>query len=59
MEGLWKSRVLGGRDVCVPPFKMLSMQISSLRHEEVMHDGYRLKMLLFALDKLFFISLTK
>ena len=44
-----------GRDVCIPPFKMPSMQISSLCHEEVMHDGYRLKMLLFVLDKLFYI----
>ena len=31
------------------------MQISSLCHEEVMRDGYRPKMLLFALDKLFHI----
>ena len=55
MEGLWKSRALGGKDACVPPFKMLSMQLGSLRHEEVMHDSYRLKMLLFMLDELFYI----
>ena len=55
MEGLWKSWALRGRDACVPPFKMLSMHVGSLRHEEVMHDGYRPKMLLFALDKLFYI----
>ena len=44
-----------GEDACVPPFKMLSMHVGSLRHEEVMRDGYRPKMLLFALDKLFYI----
>ena len=54
-EGLWKSRALGGRDACIPPFKMLSMQIGSLCHKEVMHDGYRPKMLLFVLDELFYI----
>ena len=52
MEGLWKSRVLGGKDACVPPFKMPSMQIGSLHHEDVMHNGYRPKMLLFVLDEL-------
>ena len=55
MEGLWKSRVLGGKDACVPPFKMPSMQIGSLHHEDVMHNGYRPKMLLFVLDELFYI----
>ena len=54
-EGLWKSRVLGGRDACIPPFKTPRMQLGSLHHEEVMHYGYRLKMLLFALDELFYI----
>ena len=54
-EGLWKSRALGGRDACIPPFKMQSMQIGSLCHEDVMCNGYRLKMLLFALDELFYI----
>ena len=44
------------REGCVhPPFKIPSMQISPLHHEEVMHDGYRPKMLLFALDELFYI----
>ena len=55
MEGLWKSRVLGGKDACIPPFKTPSMQLSSLHHKEVMHNGYRPKMLLFMLDKLFYI----
>ena len=55
-EGLWKSRALGGgKDACIPPFKMPSMDISSLHHEDVMRDGYRPKMLLFALDELFYI----
>ena len=55
MEGLWKARALGGRDVCIPPFKMLSMDIGTLHHEDVMRDSYWPKMLLFALDKLFYI----
>ena len=54
-EELWKSRALGGRDTCIPPFKMPSMQIGSLHHKNVMCDGYRPKMLLFVLDKLFYI----
>ena len=44
-----------GREGCIPPFKMPSMQISSLHHEDVMCDCYRLKMLLFTLDELFYI----
>ena len=44
-----------GRDACVPPFKMPSMEVSSLCHEDVMRDGYQPKMLLFALDELFYI----
>ena len=54
-EGLWKSRALGGKDVCIPPFKMPSMQLGSLCHKEVMRDSYRLKVLLFALDEFFYI----
>ena len=54
-EGLWKSRTLGGRDTCIPPFKMLTMDIGSLQHEDMMRDGYQPKMLLFTLDKLFYI----
>ena len=55
MEGLWKSRALGGRDVCIPPFKMPSMGISSLRNEDIMRDGYCPKMLLFIFGELFYI----
>ena len=54
-EGLWKSWALGEKDVCIPPFETPSMQLGSLHHEEVMRDGYRPKMLLFTLDKLFYI----
>ena len=54
-EGLWKSRVLGGRDACVPTFKTPTMQPGSLHQEEVMHNGYRPKMLLYTLDELFYV----
>ena len=54
-EGLWKSRVLGGRDVCIPTFKTPSMHPGSLHHEDVMYDGYQPKMLLYALDELFYV----
>ena len=55
MEGLWKSRALGERDACVPPFKMPSMQIGSLHHKDMMCNGYRPKMLQFVLDERFYI----
>ena len=55
MEGLWKSRALGGRDACIPPFKMPSMDVGSLHHKDIMRDSYWPKMLLFALDDLFYI----
>ena len=45
----------GGREVCISSFKMLSMGIGSLCHEDVMRDGYCPKMLLFALDELFYV----
>ena len=54
-EGLWKSQALDGRDECIPPFKTLTMQPSSLHHKDVMWDGYRLNMLLYALNELFYI----
>ena len=44
-----------GREGCMhPAFMTLSIQVSSLHQEDVMHDDYRLKILLFALDKLFY-----
>ena len=54
-EGLWKSRALGGRDACIPTFKTPTMQPSSLCHKDVLHDGYQPKMLLYALDELFYV----
>ena len=36
-----------------PHIQVPSMHPGSLHHEEVMHDGYRPKMLLYALDELF------
>ena len=45
----------GGRDACIPPFKMLTMDTTTLCHKDTMRDGYRPKMLLFALDELFYI----
>ena len=47
----------GGRDVCVPPFKMLTLNTETLHPKDSMRDVYRPKMLLFALDKLFYIYL--
>ena len=54
-EGLWKSRALGGRDECVPTFKTPSMHPGSLCHEDVLYNGYQPKMLLYALDELFYV----
>ena len=45
----------GGRDVGVPPFKTPTLNKGTLRAEENMRDGYRPKMLMYALDKLFYI----
>ena len=41
--------------MCIPTFKSPSMHPSSLHHKEVMCDGYRPKMLLYALDELFYV----
>ena len=45
----------GGRDTCVPPFKMLTLNTETLHPKDSMRDGYHPKMLLFALDELFYI----
>ena len=55
MEGLWKTRALGGRHACIPSFKMPTMDIATLHHKDAMRDGYWPKMLLFVLDELFYI----
>ena len=49
-EEEWKCRADG-----VATFKMPTMQCGTLRNKDVLHKGYRPKMLLYALDKLFFI----
>ena len=45
----------GGRDMCVPPFKMPTLNKEMLWPEDSMRDRYHPKMLLYALDKLFYI----
>ena len=45
----------GGRDVCIPPFKMPTLNKEKLRPKDSMRDGYHPKMLLYALDELFYI----
>ena len=49
-EEEWKCRAGG-----IATFKMPTMQHSTLRNEDIVHEGYRPKMLLYALDELFFI----
>ena len=44
-----------GRDECVPLFKIPTMQSGSLHHEDVMCNMYWPKMLLYALDELFYV----
>ena len=46
---------LGGRDVCIPPFKMPTLNKETLWAKDSMRDGYHPKMLLYVLDKLFYI----
>ena len=54
-EGLWKTRALGGRDAGVPPFKTLALNKETLQAEDSMRVGYCPKMLLYALDELFYV----
>ena len=54
-EGLWKTRALGGRDADIPPFKMLTLNKETLWAKDSMRDGYHPKMILYALDELFYI----
>ena len=49
-EEEWKHRVDG-----IVTFKMPTMQRGTLWNEDVLCEGYRPKMLLYALDELFFI----
>ena len=54
-EELWKSRALEGRDTCIPMFRTPTMQCGTLHNEDVLHDGYWPKMLLYTLDELFYV----
>ena len=51
----WKSRALGGRAKCILMFKTPTMQCSTLHNEDMLHEEYWPKMLLYALDELFYI----
>ena len=55
MEVLWKMRALEGRDAGAPPFKTPTLNKETLWPEDSMRDGYCPKMLLYALDELFYI----
>ena len=59
MEVLWKTRALGERDMCVPPFKMPTLNTKTLHPKDSMRDRYHPKMLLYVLDELFYISQVK
>ena len=54
-RGVMEDQSPGGRDAGILPFKMLTLNKGMLRAEDSMRDGYRPKMLLFALDELFYI----
>ena len=54
-EEEWKSRVVRGRADGVVTFKTPTMQRSTLHNEDVLHKGYQPKMLLYTLNKLFYI----
>ena len=45
----------GGRDVGIPPFKTPTLNKGTLRAKESMRDRYHPKMLMYALDKLFYV----
>ena len=45
----------GGRDVGIPPFKTPTLNKETLQAEDSMRDGYHPKMLLYVLDKLFYV----
>ena len=54
-RGYGRPEPWGGRDAGVPPFKTPTLNKETLWAENSMRDGYRPKMLLYALDKLFYI----
>ena len=50
MKEDWKHKSDG-----IVSFKSPTMQCGTLQNEDVLHEGYRSKMLLYALDELFYI----
>ena len=54
-EEEWKSRALGERAECIPTFKIPTMQHGTLCNEDMLCEGYRPKIFLYALDELFYI----
>ena len=54
-RGYGRPEPLGGRDTGIPHFKMPTLNKGTLRAKYSMRDGYRSKMLLYVLDKLFYI----
>ena len=54
-EEQWKTRALGGRDGGIPPFKTLTLNKETLWAKDSMRDEYHPKMILYALDELFYI----
>ena len=55
MEEEWKNRVVGGRADGVATFKTPTMECGTLHNEDMLREGYRPKMLLYALDEPFYI----
>ena len=54
-EEEWKSRVVGGRADGIAMFKTPTIECSTLHNKDVLHEGYGPKMLLYALDELFYV----
>ena len=54
-EEEWKSRAVGERADGIAMFKTPTMEHSTLRNEDMLCKGYQPKMLLYTLDKLFYM----
>ena len=54
-RGAMEDQGPGGRDVGIPPFKTPTLNKGTLQAKESIRDGYHPKMLLYALDELFYI----
>ena len=55
LRGYGRPEPWGGRNVGIPLFKMPTLHKGTLQAEESMRDGYHPKMLLYTLDKLFYV----